>query len=89
MLFAYLAMLRRKRKKALEARQAEFQQYCDTQNNSVFQSKGVRWTVGTYGAWFTMELDFIARDLAQIGGGAGQMNSFNPSIGMAKPGQGF
>lgn len=64
------------RMKGLKNRQLEFEQICNVQNQSYFKAKECRWTCGRFGAYLTLELDFVARGLAQMG----QPGGFNPMM---------
>lgn len=82
------------RMKSLVARKAQFDAICQ-QHNPNLASREIRWTVGEYGAYFTVELDGVAKALASspqaqtmmglnqmLGGGImpGMMNGFQPGF---------
>ena len=81
----------KKRKEALIAREQEFKAVIARENQQYFQSRDIRWTVGRYGAWLTIELDYIARKMNQgIMGGlaapAPGMQAQNPGYTFSQPG---
>ena len=69
------------RQKSWQARQTELTNVCNQANQSSFNSKETRWTCGKLGAWLTLELDFIAKNLAGVPamgmGGTHQMTPAN------------
>lgn len=64
-------------------REQEFKDIINRENQQYFQTRDIRWTVGRYGAWLTLELDYIARKMNQdIMGGA-------PAPQFGQPNQGY
>ncbi len=44
-------------------REQQFKEVLNKANKEIFESRGIRWTTGTYGAWITIELDYVTRGL--------------------------
>lgn len=73
-----LCYSKKTRMDGLKKRQMEFEQVINVQNQSNFKAKECRWTCGKFGAYITLELDFVARGLAQMG--QGQQGGSNPMM---------
>ena len=57
---------------------------CDTENQ-MLQSRLIRWTVGQYGAFLTVELDGVARNMINMGGGMGMGMNMGMGMPMGQP----
>ena len=71
----------KKNKQSLLDREKEFSMILEKENQTFLRGKDMRWTVGKFGAWLSLELDYILRHMNQNVISAGQPVQ-GPPMGM-------
>ena len=83
LLFTIMYIHHQKFKKGLLEREEDFKKIVEKENNRFYKAKDIRLTAGKFGAWLTLELDYIARGMNHIS----NQNQYQ-SFSVARPSNG-